>query len=87
MGGCLFLLPLQQVFCRGNFRDVAQPGSAWRRSARVAMEKFYTYILYSQTVDRFYVGSTVDLARRVSEHNSGHSKVYIKGQALDIDLV
>jgi putative endonuclease len=34
---------------------------------------YYTYILYSPSVDKYYVGSTEDLERRFSEHNSGRS--------------
>jgi predicted GIY-YIG superfamily endonuclease len=34
----------------------------------------YTYILQSQQdPDRFYIGSTSDLKRRLTEHNSGKS--------------
>jgi putative endonuclease len=33
--------------------------------------KFYTYILYSQNTDRYYIGSTSDLARRLDRHNAG----------------
>ena len=31
-------------------------------------------ILYSEKVNKFYVGSCVNLARRLYEHNIGHSK-------------
>ncbi|MBL7778087.1 MAG: GIY-YIG nuclease family protein [Chitinophagales bacterium] len=31
---------------------------------------FYTYILYSQSADRFYVGSCQDLNTRLLRHNS-----------------
>ena len=31
------------------------------------------YILYSETRDRFYVGSTTDLNRRMGEHQAGHT--------------
>ena len=35
---------------------------------------FYTYILNSTShPNRFYIGSTADLKRRLSEHNSGKS--------------
>ena len=33
----------------------------------------YLYVLQSQTSGRYYVGSTTDLARRLSEHNRSHS--------------
>ncbi|MES2677458.1 MAG: GIY-YIG nuclease family protein [Pseudomonadota bacterium] len=35
---------------------------------------YYTYILQSQqNPDRFYIGSTSNLKRRITEHNSGKS--------------
>src|ERR1043165_6490109 len=41
---------------------------------RSAFFMFTVYILYSQKCDKYYVGSTGDLLRRLSEHNSrtGH---------------
>ncbi len=35
---------------------------------------FYTYILFSQSVDKYYCGSTENLERRIDQHNSGYSK-------------
>jgi putative endonuclease len=32
---------------------------------------FFTYILFSQSFDRFYYGQTEDLNARLSYHNSG----------------
>ncbi len=34
----------------------------------------YCYILYSATLDKFYVGSTTDIIRRLAEHNRGKEK-------------
>ena len=34
----------------------------------------YTYILYSEKLDKFYIGACIDLGRRLYEHNIGHSK-------------
>ncbi len=34
---------------------------------------FYTYILYSVSKDRYYVGYTSDLAVRLNRHNTGSS--------------
>ena len=43
-----------------------------RRERKRAMK--YVYILQSEIApDRYYVGSIVDLKRRLSEHNDGHS--------------
>ncbi len=33
--------------------------------------KYYVYILYSASRDRYYVGHTYHLKERVEEHNSG----------------
>ena len=35
---------------------------------------YFTYILKSESTDRFYCGSTDDVARRVREHNDQASK-------------
>ena len=35
---------------------------------------YYVYILWSENWQRFYVGSTGDLADREERHNSGRSK-------------
>ena len=34
----------------------------------------YIYILYSEKLNKYYVGSCVNLERRLYEHNIGHSK-------------
>ena len=34
--------------------------------------KFFCYILYSKSIDRYYVGYTSDIAARLKFHNSGH---------------
>jgi len=34
---------------------------------------FYTYIIFSERIDRYYIGSTDDLQRRLSDHNSGRT--------------
>ncbi|MCD6422375.1 GIY-YIG nuclease family protein [bacterium] len=35
------------------------------------MQEGWVYILYSQSRDRYYVGSTTDLKRRLREHERG----------------
>jgi putative endonuclease len=35
---------------------------------------FYLYILKSKKTDKFYIGHTNDLERRITEHNSGQTK-------------
>jgi putative endonuclease len=34
----------------------------------------YVYIIYSEKLNKYYVGACVDLERLLREHNSGHSK-------------
>ncbi|MGD9493369.1 MAG: GIY-YIG nuclease family protein [Bacteroidales bacterium] len=36
------------------------------------MEKFYTYILYSETSQKYYVGQTNNLTERIERHNAGY---------------
>jgi putative endonuclease len=35
---------------------------------------YYVYILYSNSLDRYYVGSSGDIQDRLSRHNGGRSK-------------
>jgi putative endonuclease len=37
------------------------------------MQSFHTYILFSHSRNKFYIGSTNNLQRRLSEHNSGQN--------------
>ncbi|TMI68480.1 MAG: GIY-YIG nuclease family protein [Bacteroidetes bacterium] len=47
---------------------------------------YFTYILYSATLDKFYIGSTSDLLdERLRRHNSNHSG--FTGKANDWELV
>ncbi len=34
---------------------------------------FFVYIIYSSQLDKYYVGYTADLSKRINEHNSGIS--------------
>jgi putative endonuclease len=34
--------------------------------------KYYFYILFSQKLDKYYIGSTNDLVDRLRKHNSNH---------------
>ncbi len=34
--------------------------------------KYYFYILYSQKLDKYYIGSTQNLESRLRKHNSNH---------------
>ena len=39
----------------------------------------YVYILYSSSLEKFYVGSTDNVERRIDQHNSGRSNFSSKG--------
>ena len=34
---------------------------------------FFVYIIHSRRLNRFYVGSTVNIEKRLREHNAGYS--------------
>jgi putative endonuclease len=40
---------------------------------------FWVYIIYSDFWDRYYVGSTDNIERRIREHNSGKGNFTSKG--------
>jgi putative endonuclease len=42
------------------------------------MEKWFTYILYSSRIDKYYIGSTDNLEWRLERHNLGWGK-FTKG--------
>ncbi len=35
---------------------------------------YFVYILYSQTIDQYYVGQTVDIEDRIKRHNASYNK-------------
>jgi putative endonuclease len=35
------------------------------------MSKYSTYILYSESIDKYYTGYTSDLGKRIERHNAG----------------
>jgi len=41
---------------------------------------YHTYILFSPTLQKHYVGSTGNLANRLRDHNSGRSRYTAKGK-------
>ena len=61
------------------FRGVAQSGSALALGARGPgfesrrPDLFYVYIIRSQRLQRYYVGSTEVVEKRLQEHNTGKS--------------
>ena len=43
------------------------------------MEIYYFYILYSDKLDKYYIGHTSDLQERLRRHNSNHKGFTVKG--------
>ncbi|WP_116771456.1 GIY-YIG nuclease family protein [Maribacter litoralis] len=43
---------------------------------------FTTYIIYSQTLDRYYIGSTENIEKRLERHIKGNGSTYTK-KAID----
>ena len=41
---------------------------------------FYTYIIYSTTIDKYYIGQCEDLEKRLSDHNNSRSTYTKKGK-------
>ena len=37
------------------------------------MPRYYLYIIYSTTLDKYYTGHTIDPNKRLMEHNTGKS--------------
>jgi len=41
---------------------------------------FYTYIIYSSTINKYYVGQCQDLFKRLEDHNNSRSTFTKKGK-------
>ena len=48
------------------------------------METFYVYIIFSRVIDKFYIGYTSDIHKRLEEHNSGVSTFTSKARDWEI---
>ena len=57
-----------------------QGGKLTFSSFFVSLNMFIVYILYSKSIDRYYIGYTNDLQRRLTEHNR------IKGKYTDTGI-
>jgi putative endonuclease len=49
---------------------------------------YFIYIIYSKKLDRYYVGTTDDIEKRLGEHNSGfYSDAFtVKGAPWELSL-
>ncbi len=45
-----------------------------------------TYIIYSQSIDTFYIGSCLDFSNRLKEHNSGLKMKAFTHRAIDWEV-
>ena len=45
---------------------------------------YYTYILYSPDLDKYYIGSTNNLKRRLEDHNRGKNKFSRQAQTWEL---
>ncbi len=45
---------------------------------------FFVYVLWSESLQRFYVGQTQDLNRRIYRHNKGWEKSTRKGRPWEL---
>jgi putative endonuclease len=43
------------------------------------LDMYYTYILYSESLKKFYTGQTEDIERRILEHNYGKTAFMMTG--------
>ncbi|MEQ8583078.1 MAG: GIY-YIG nuclease family protein [Marinoscillum sp.] len=50
------------------------------------MANFYCYIIYSRSLNRFYIGETEDIDLRIDQHNSGFYKHAFTTQTQDWEL-
>jgi putative endonuclease len=48
------------------------------------MNKFYMYIVYSLKLDKFYIGSTNNLERRLQDHNRGKTAFAKQGMPWEL---
>ncbi|MDC6367348.1 MULTISPECIES: GIY-YIG nuclease family protein [Flavobacteriaceae] len=52
-------------------RVSARTGRHFRAGRIETSSIFYVYVLYSEKNDRYYVGLTTNIGRRLNEHNNG----------------
>ena len=67
---------------------VGAPTSRREASERIELNmKGFVYILKSNKKNKFYVGSTSDIARRLKQHENGHTQTTRNMGKLDLVLV
>ena len=63
-----------ELACLRQGHQVFQPEADHPLGGIPAKDMFYVYILKSTVKDVYYIGSTEDLRKRLSEHNQGKTK-------------
>ncbi len=61
-------------------RDQGVGGSNPLTPTKYAIEMYFTYILHSKSLNRYYAGSTKNLVNRLEEHNNGEGKYTKSGK-------
>ena len=56
-------------------------------SAFLFLAMHFIYILYSREIDRYYIGETADLARRLMQHNDGYFEGAYTSRTSDWEIV
>ena len=60
-----------------NGRAGSSPARGTKANRKISFflfMEFFVYILHSEKLDKFYVGTTTDVEKRIIEHNTGHYK-------------
>jgi putative endonuclease len=50
-----------------------RPSVRIRYPPQFLFSMYHTYIIYSKTLDKFYIGSCENLEKRLNDHNTGRS--------------
>jgi putative endonuclease len=68
------LAPNQNLVLCGSLGRLAQRESAPIPSGRSQVQTFSVYVVHSERTGRFYIGWTVDLSRRLIDHNASKTR-------------
>ena len=70
------------------FKQLVPSSSLGRLIMLKSSLMFYLYILYNSSIDKYYIGQTSNLNKRIIDHNStGHKVKYTKKQSGKWSLV
>jgi putative endonuclease len=66
-----WIIVYQEAFA-SNSEALKREKEIKSKKSRKHMKRYYVYIIYSESVDRYYIGSSSDLEDRLRRHNSAH---------------